>query len=276
MSTHQASLTTDSTDLRLTRAEVCPLLEERRLLDPHLALPQLWLECEIAADLQLAALVCRVDQVLPAAQALKESSVAVGTVLGFAQPDTTLSGILAEARRAVRMGAREVAVIIHTERLRHGDLGELRRDLSQISGVTSSGGARLRVVMHTGELTPAQIAAGCMVSQEAGAAMVVGGSWFAAAQTSLPELRIMRASVEPGDPGQGGGPGAHPRHAAAPARAGAGPVRRRQPPPRARRGVRAHRLTTRAPGIRWCRTGPGRQAAPEAALPRLRPEGAPR
>ena len=198
MSTHQASLTTGSTDLRLTRAEVCPLLEERRLLDPHLALPQLWLECEIAADLQLAALVCRVDQVLPAAQALKDSSVAVGTVLGFAQPDTTLSGILAEARRAVRMGAREVAVIIHTERLRHGDLGELRRDLSQISGVTSSGGARLRVVMHTGELTPAQIAAGCMVSQEAGAAMVVGGSWFASAQTSLPELRIMRASVEPG------------------------------------------------------------------------------
>jgi deoxyribose-phosphate aldolase len=121
----------------------------------------------------------------------------VGTVLGFAQPDTTLSGILAEARRAVRMGAREVAVIIHTDRLRHGDLGELRRDLSQISEVTSSGGARLRVVMHTGELTPAQIAAGCMVSQEAGAAMVVGGSWFAAAQTSLPELRIMRASVEP-------------------------------------------------------------------------------
>ena len=125
MSTHQASLTTDSTDLRLTRTEVCPLLEERRLLDPDLPLPQLWLECEIAADLQLAALVCRVDQVLPAAQALKDSSVAVGTVLGFAQPDTTLSGILAEARRAVRMGAREVAVIIHTERLRHGDLGRV-------------------------------------------------------------------------------------------------------------------------------------------------------
>ena len=36
-----------------------------------------------------------------------------------------------------------------------------------------------------------------MVSQEAGAAMVVGGSWFASAQTSLPELRIMRASVDP-------------------------------------------------------------------------------
>ena len=85
MSTHQASLTADSTDLRLTRAEVCPLLEERRLLDPDLALPQLWLECEIAADLQLAALVCRVDQVLPAAQALQDSSVAVGTVLSRRQ-----------------------------------------------------------------------------------------------------------------------------------------------------------------------------------------------
>ena len=40
------------------------------------------------------------------------------------------------------------------------------------------------------------------------------------------------------DPGQGGGPGAHPRHAAPPARAGPRPVRRRQPPPRAGRGVR--------------------------------------
>ena len=197
MSTHQASPTAGFPDLRLTRAEVARLLEERRLLGPDLPLPQLWLECEIAAHLRLATLVCRVDQVLPAAQALRGSSVAVGTVLGFAQPDITLGGLLAEARRAVRMGAREVALIIPTERLRHGDLGELRRELTQICEVTSSVGARLRVVMHTGELTPGQIAAGCLVSQEAGAAMVVGGSWFASAQTSLPELRIMRASVEP-------------------------------------------------------------------------------
>jgi deoxyribose-phosphate aldolase len=173
------------------------LLEERRVLGRELLLPDLWQECEIAAHLELAALFCRVDQVLAAAQALRDSTVAVGTVLGLVDPDASLSGQLAEARRAVRMGAREVALIVPSARLCSGELDSLRRDVSQVCQVTSSAGARLRVVLHTGELTPAQVAAGCTLSQEAGAGMVVGGSWFASALASLPELRVMRASVGP-------------------------------------------------------------------------------
>ena len=194
----QRSPLPESAVLRRPPGRVSLLLEERRVLGRELLLPDLWQECEIAAHLELAALFCRVDQVLAAAQALQGSAVAVGTVLGLVDPDASLSGRLAEARRAVRMGARELALILPSARLRSGDLVSLRREVSQVCEVTSSAGARLRVVLHTGELTPAQVAAGCALSQEAGAGMVAGGSWFASALTSLPELRVMRASVDPG------------------------------------------------------------------------------
>lgn len=189
-------LAADADVRTLTVAQITSMVDER-VLEPDATVDDVWRECTLAADLGLASVKVRLPHVVTAAAALAGSKVTVATILDFPPADATLAQKLAQAERALEQGAAQVAVVVPTGQLRQPSPEAAARELSAIADLTTAAGADLKAVIHTGELTSAQTAAACRAAEDAGVAVLVGGSWFASGTASLLELSLMRRSVGP-------------------------------------------------------------------------------
>lgn len=139
--------------------------------------------CDEAAELGLAAVVCRPTQVCEVAGRLAGTDVAVVTGLGFSRPSTqvlTEEELLAEARPLIAQGASELAVIANAPRLqleRNGSSGEFVAALVALAGRQQEFGFRMRVHVEVRDLDKGEIKDLCGVLASAGVWMVQAGSW---------------------------------------------------------------------------------------------------
>lgn len=168
------------------------------MFDVDLAPPELARGCERALSDGLAAVYCRTHHVRVVARHLAGSDVATGTVVDWATSRACIDDRVAEAHRLLDEGAREITAIIRTERIQKPELqADVRREIASLVSACAAAGGRVKVLLHTPELSPDQTAAASAWASEAGAAIVQGGAWFARGAASLAELREMRHAVSP-------------------------------------------------------------------------------
>ena len=130
------------------------------------------------------------------ARRLAGSPLAVVTVIGFPLGAGAPAAKACEAHRAVADGAAELDMVIALGRAKAGEWRAVEDDISAVVG--AAGPARVKAILETAALTPAEITSACRAAVAAGAAFVKTSSGFhPAGGASVAAVRLMRETVGP-------------------------------------------------------------------------------
>ena len=102
-----------------------------------------------------------------------------------------------EAKTAVEAGAREVDMVINIADARAQRRNALVADIKAVADAVHAGGATLKVIIETSELTDDQKVLACEASVEAGADFVKTSTGYSSAGATVEDIALMRATVGP-------------------------------------------------------------------------------
>jgi deoxyribose-phosphate aldolase len=169
---------------------------DHSLLRPELALPDVREGCELAVRYDVASVCVRPADVSFASELLAESSVAVGTVVGFPHGSHVTATKVFEAERALADGAIELDMVINIGWLRSGEDARVGEDISAV--VESAGeGTIVKVILENAYLNEDEKIRGCRLAEAAGAHYVKTSTGFAPSGATIEDLKLMRATVSP-------------------------------------------------------------------------------
>jgi deoxyribose-phosphate aldolase len=167
---------------------------DHSLLRPELTRAEVTEGCELAARYEVASACVKPADVVLAAELLRGSPVAVGTVIGFPHGSHTTATKVFETEQALAEGATELDMVINIGRLRSSEDDWVGDD---IAGVVAAAGdqAIVKVILENAYLTDEEKVRGCRLAEGAGAHFVKTSTGFAPGGATLEDLRLMRATV---------------------------------------------------------------------------------
>jgi deoxyribose-phosphate aldolase len=143
----------------------------------------------------VASVCCRPLDVSRCRDALEESGVLVGTVVGFPHGASTSAVKAAEAQRALDDGAAELDMVLPIGWLRSGEDAYVHDDIAAVVAVAHARDAIVKVILENAYLSDEQKVRGCELSEKAGADYVKTSTGYAPSGSTMDDLRLMRASV---------------------------------------------------------------------------------
>ncbi len=145
--------------------------------------------------------LCVSPVLVPSAEeALHGTSTRVCSVAGFPLGYMLPQSKAAEAADLVAAGCAEVDMVVNIGALLAGEYDAVRDDIAGVVAAvyTASGGSAIvKVILETGYLEERDIARGCDLAVEAGAAFVKTSTGFGPRGASIRDVEIMRATVGP-------------------------------------------------------------------------------
>ena len=130
-----------------------------------------------------------------AAEQLRGSTVVVGTVIGFPFGATLTSAKRAEAEAAIRVGARDLDMVMNVGAMRSGNLELVRSDIAGVVEVAHNSGCTLKVILENAYLSDTQKVAGCQIAKQAGADYAKTSTGFGPSGAREADVRLMRETV---------------------------------------------------------------------------------
>jgi len=122
--------------------------------------------------------------------------MAVCTVIGFPNGNTTAANKLAETREAIALGADEVDMVINIGMLKAGRHGEVLNEIRQLK--KAAGQRVLKVIVETCLLTEEEKITMCRVVGEAGADFIKTSTGFAGGGATFEDVALFARHVAPG------------------------------------------------------------------------------
>lgn len=123
--------------------------------------------------------------------------VLVCTVIGFPLGANTPEAKSYEAQQAIRIGAREVDMVMNAGALKSGDRELVERDIRAVVETAHAAGALCKVILETGLLSNDEIEMACRVAQAAGADFVKTSTGFGPGGATVEHIALMRRTVGP-------------------------------------------------------------------------------
>ena len=170
---------------------------DHTLLKPDATAAEIDELCAEAMEHRFASVCVNPTWVRRAAEILSGSSVLVCTVIGFPLGASVPEVKAYEARRAIEDGACEVDMVQNVGALKSGDHAFVQKDIAAVAEATHKLGARLKVILETCLLTPAEISASSRLSRAAGADFVKTSTGFAGGGATAEDVALMRQAVGP-------------------------------------------------------------------------------
>ena len=167
---------------------------DHSVLRPELTENDVIAGCELARRYHVASVCVKPCHVRLAAGLLDGSDVAVGTVVGFPHGSSTTATKVAEAKEALANGAVELDMVINLGELRSGHADTVREDIRAVVEA-AAGTAIVKVILENAYLTDEQKVLACRLAEVAGAHFVKTSTGFAPTGATIPDLKLMRASV---------------------------------------------------------------------------------
>ena len=138
------------------------------------------------------------------ASKLQGSDVKVGAVIAFPFGATLTSVKVFEANEALRLGAREIDMVINIGALKSGNRELVRSDIAAVAEAVHAQKALLKVILETGLLTDDEKRAACEISERAGANFVKTSTGFLGGVATVEDVALMRRAVTIGVKASGG------------------------------------------------------------------------
>jgi len=169
---------------------------DHSLLKPELTLDEVIAGCDLADRYSVVSVCVRPADVALCAERLANSTVAVGTVVGFPHGDNTTATKVFEAKQAMADGAVELDMVLNYGWLRSGEYELVGEDIRAVVEA-ANGEALVKVIFENAYLDDELIVRACKLAEAAGADYVKTSTGYAPTGATLEDLRLMRASVSP-------------------------------------------------------------------------------
>lgn len=127
---------------------------------------------------------------------LKDTDVKVCTVIGFPLGAMSTAAKAAEAALAVKDGAQELDMVIHTGMAKSGNWDYVKKDIAAVVQA-AEGRALVKVILETCLLTDEEKEKACLAAKEAGADFVKTSTGFSTGGATVDDIRLMRRIVGP-------------------------------------------------------------------------------
>ena len=169
---------------------------DHSLLKPELSTDEIMAGCDLADRYAVVSVCVRPADVALCADRLANSTVAVGTTVGFPHGVHTTATKVFEAERAMADGAVELDMVLNIGRLRSGEYSYVEADIRAV--VEAAGDdALVKVIFENAYLDDAQKVTACQLTEAAGADYVKTSTGYATTGATIEDLKLMRASVSP-------------------------------------------------------------------------------
>ena len=170
---------------------------DHTLLKPDATAADIDKLCDEAAEHHFASVCVNPAWVRRAANRLRDTDVAVASVVGFPFGATPSDVKAFEARRAIRDGAREIDMVINIGALKSGDHDLVRRDIARVSDACHDSGAINKVIIEAALLSDAEKIIASRLAKEARADMVKTSTGYAKGGATVFDVALMRETVGP-------------------------------------------------------------------------------
>jgi len=153
--------------------------------------------CRLGAALGVATVCVQPCWAKTAAEALRDSGVKPGSVLGFPHGVTTTEAKLIEAISLLEAGVRELDMVINVGWLKSGRTEDLHEDVGSVHAVCSAAEAVLKVILETCYLTEEEKRAGALLAAGHGVDFVKTSTGFGPAGATVEDVRLLREILPP-------------------------------------------------------------------------------
>ncbi len=173
-------------------------------LRPEATANQIVRLCEEAREFGLGAVMMNSCHVALAASNLQGSDVKIGAVVGFPLGAALTSVKVFEAAEAMKLGAREIDMVMNIGALKAGDRELVSSDIRAVAEVVHAQKSLLKVILETGLLTDDEKLVACEISEKAGADFVKTSTGFLGGVATVEDVALMRRAVTVGVKASGG------------------------------------------------------------------------
>jgi deoxyribose-phosphate aldolase len=172
---------------------------DHTLLKPEATAAQITQLCAEAREHQFASVCVNPANVEQAAGLLKDSPVAVCTVVGFPLGASLPEVKAYEAQQALHQGATEIDMVINLGALKSNNFGLVQRDISAVVKVCKAHlpPALVKVIIETCLLTNEEKVKACQIAQASGADFVKTSTGFSTGGATVADVALLRRTVGP-------------------------------------------------------------------------------
>lgn len=178
--------------MTLSREELAGMIDHS-LLRPQSTREELKKLCSEAIAFHFKAVCVNPVHVADAAVLLKGETPLICSVIGFPFGTHTPASKAAEAAEVIRLGAREVDMVLRVGALKEGRNTEVKADIAAV--VRAAAGCPVKVIIEACYLTEEEKIRACLLAVEAGVAFVKTSTGYGSAGATTADVRLMRKTV---------------------------------------------------------------------------------
>lgn len=175
----------------ISPSEIARLIDHT-LLKPEASRGDIRGLCGEALHFGFAAVCVNPWNVPEAAELLSGSGVRVCAVVGFPLGATLPLVKVFEAEEAIKLGAREIDMVINIGALKSGDAQSFNADIRGVVHASHRGGAICKVILETALLTSDEKIRGTLVAKNIGADFVKTSTGFGPGGATVEDVRLIR------------------------------------------------------------------------------------
>ncbi len=168
---------------------------DHTLLKPEATKSQVARLCEEAVKYSFFSVMVNPSNVAQCVSLVKGSPVVVGTVIGFPLGATTGTAKIAEAVDALRLGAKELDMVINVGALKSGERTLVEAEIKALAEIAHRSGALLKVIIETALLSTDEKILACRLTVDNGADFVKTSTGFSTAGATVADVELMRGVV---------------------------------------------------------------------------------
>jgi deoxyribose-phosphate aldolase len=182
-------------EMKITKEQLAGMIDHS-LLKPQSTREELKKLCAEAVTHGFKAVCVNPVHVADAAALLKRENPLVCSVVGFPFGTHTPAAKAAETAEAIRLGAREVDMVLRVGALKEERYEEVEADVAAV--VRAAAGHPVKVIIETCYLTEEEKVRACLLAVKAGAAFVKTSTGYGSAGATVADLQLMRKTVGEG------------------------------------------------------------------------------
>lgn len=160
--------------------------------------------CDEAREFGFGAVMVNAGHVALCYSRLRDGNVKVGTVAGFPLGATLTSVKRFEAAEALKLGAREIDMVMNIGQLKAGNREVVLADIQAVAEAVHAEKSLLKVILETHLLSNEEKLLACEISKKAGADFVKTSTGFLGGVATLEDVKLMRRAVTIGVKASGG------------------------------------------------------------------------
>jgi deoxyribose-phosphate aldolase len=177
-----------------SRASLASIIDHT-LLKPEATCAQVLKLCDEAAKYRFACAMVNPAWVAAAVSELAGTGIAVGAVVGFPLGASLTTSKRHEAEGLVKLGARELDMVLNIGLLKSGKNALLEADIRGVAEVAHSSGALLKVILETCLLTLEEKLLASEIACSAGADFIKTSTGFSTSGATPADISLMRGVV---------------------------------------------------------------------------------